>query len=182
MHSQSQSVGLWAPAYSDGIPSDSIHRVAAFDVTGCKTSATLSVIFQFIHKAAWQESSKFYSDLRNASSLELTKYYCVSCCSSTVTMLIKLSSYATWSTGKIVASVQLRLNSLFVCLEEILTVTSLWWQYGHSILVYLCTFTFTEITKYTNMGAVFRSRSYTLVFSKWWHQLQLYISTHIFHS
>jgi len=64
--------------------------------------------------------SKFYSDLRNASSLELTKYYCVA-----VTMPIELSSYATWSTGEMVASVQLQLNSLFVYLEEVLIVTSL---------------------------------------------------------
>ena len=37
-----------------------------------------SVIFRFAHsKTARQESSKFYSDLRNASSLALTKYYSI---------------------------------------------------------------------------------------------------------
>ena len=35
----------------------------------------LFIIFCFTHKNARQESSKFYSDLRNASSLELTEYY-----------------------------------------------------------------------------------------------------------
>ena len=64
---------------------------AAFDVTGRKASATPSVIFCFMCKTAGKKSSKFYSDLRNASSLELTKYY-VNCRCSTVTMLIKLSS------------------------------------------------------------------------------------------
>ena len=48
----------------------SLYRVATFDVTGCKTSTTPSVIFCFVHRNARQESSKFYSDLRNASSLE----------------------------------------------------------------------------------------------------------------
>ena len=45
-----------------------------FDVTGRKTSATLSILFRFAHKTARQEGSKFYSDLRNASSLAPTKY------------------------------------------------------------------------------------------------------------
>jgi len=42
-----------------------VHSAAAFDITGRKTSATLSDIFRFTHKTARQESSKFYSDLRN---------------------------------------------------------------------------------------------------------------------
>ena len=71
------------------------YRVAVFDVTGRKTSETLSVIFHFTHKTAGQESGKFYSDLRNASSLALTKYHCVNCRCSTVTRPIKLSSYTT---------------------------------------------------------------------------------------
>ena len=87
-----------------------VDRAAAFNVTGRKTSATLSVLFRFAHKSARQESSKFYSDLRNASSLSLTKYYCINCHCSTVTMLIKLSSYVTWSTSETVASVQLPSN------------------------------------------------------------------------
>ena len=58
-----------------------------------------SVLFRFAHKTARQESSKFYSDLRDASSLELIKYYCINCHCSAVTMPIKLSSYATWSTS-----------------------------------------------------------------------------------
>ena len=58
--------------------------------------------------------SNFYSDLRNASSVELAKYYyCVDCRFSVVTMPIRLSSCATWSTIERVASVQLPLNSLF---------------------------------------------------------------------
>jgi len=48
-------------------------RKAAYDFTGHRTSTTASSIFCFICKNAKQESSKFYNDLRNASSLELTK-------------------------------------------------------------------------------------------------------------
>ena len=70
------------------------------------------IIFHFVHKNAWQESSKFYSDLRNASSLELTKYYCVNCHCSAITMPIKLSCYATWSTGETMPSVQCLLFAL----------------------------------------------------------------------
>jgi len=44
------------------------NRVPAFDVTGRKASETLSNIVRFAHKTAVQESSKFYSDVRNASS------------------------------------------------------------------------------------------------------------------
>ena len=98
-----------------------LHRAAAFDVTGCKTSATLSVLFRFAHKTARQESSKFYNDLRNASSLALTKYYCINCHFSAVTMPIKLSSYVTWSTSETVASVQLPLNAVFFCLAEVVS-------------------------------------------------------------
>ena len=84
------------------------NRVPAFDITDCKTTATPSVVFCFILKTAKQWSSKFYIDLRNTSSLELTKYYCVNCSCSAVTMPIKLSSYTTWSTSETVASVALR--------------------------------------------------------------------------
>jgi len=91
-----------------------------FDVTGRKTSATLSDTFRFAHKTARQESSKFYSDLRNAGSLALSKYYRANFCCSTVTMVIKLSSYVTWSTSETIASVQLALNSVFFCLAEVL--------------------------------------------------------------
>ena len=82
--------------------------MTTFDVTGCKIPSVPSVLFARLH--ARQESSRFYSDVRNASSLELAKYYCVNCCCSTVTMPIKLSSYATWSTREAVAS----LNSFHV--------------------------------------------------------------------
>jgi len=77
------------------------YRPAVFDITGRKISATLSDILCFTHKTARQESSKFYSDLRNASSLELTKYYCINCRCSAVAMPIKLSSYVTWNTSEI---------------------------------------------------------------------------------
>ena len=86
-----------------------------------KTSATLSNTLHFAHKIAKQESSKFYNDLRNASSLELTKYYCINCRCSAVAMPIKLSSYATGSTSETVASVQLPLNSVFFCLVEVVS-------------------------------------------------------------
>ena len=94
------------------------YRAAAFDVTGRKTSATLSVIFCFAHQTARQESRKFYSDLRNASSLALTKYYCINFHCSAVTMPITLSSYVTWNTSETEASVQLPLNVVFFCLAE----------------------------------------------------------------
>ena len=42
-----------------------------FDVTGCKTSAMPSVIICFVCKNARQETSKFYSDLRNASNFQV---------------------------------------------------------------------------------------------------------------
>ena len=87
-----------------------------------KHPQTLSVIFRFTHKTARQESSKFYSDLRNTSSLELTKYYCINCRCSTVTMPIKLNSYVTWSTSETVASVQLPLNAVFFCLVEVMDI------------------------------------------------------------
>ena len=74
---------------------EALYRAAAFDVTGHKISATLSDILRFAHKTARQENSKFYSDLRNVSSLELTKYYCINCHCSAVTMTIKLSSCGT---------------------------------------------------------------------------------------
>jgi len=46
------------------------YRVAAFDVTGRKISATPSVVFHFVCKNAGQESSKLYSDLRTKKKLE----------------------------------------------------------------------------------------------------------------
>ena len=70
----------------------------------------------FLRMQGKKVASKFYSDLRNASSLELTTYYCVSCSCS--------SSFTTWSTSEMVASVQLPLNSMFFCL-----VTWFWRQY-----------------------------------------------------
>ena len=80
-----------------------------------------SVLFRFAHKTARQESSKFYNDLRNASSVELTQYYCINCHCSAVTMPIKLNSYVTWSTSETVASVQLPLNDVFFCLAEVVS-------------------------------------------------------------
>ena len=68
-----------------------------------------------------KESSEFYSDLRNASSLELTKYYCINCRCSAVNMPVKLSSYVTWNTSETVASVQLPLNAVFFCLAEVVS-------------------------------------------------------------
>jgi len=97
------------------------YRAAVFDITGRKTSATLSVLFRFAHKNAGQEGSKFYSDLRNASSLAPTKYYCINCHCSAVTMPIKLSSYMTWRTSETVASLQLPLNPVFFCLAEVVS-------------------------------------------------------------
>ena len=96
------------------------NRAAAFDVTGCKTTEKPSDIFRFFHKTAWQGSSNFYSDIRNTSSSECTKYYCVNCRCSTVTMPIRSDSYATWSTSEPVASVQLPLNSMLFCPVEVL--------------------------------------------------------------
>ena len=66
-----------------------------------------------------QESSKFYSNFRNTSSLEHAKCYCVNCRCSAVTMPTTLSSYVTWSTSERVASVQLPMNSIFFCLAEV---------------------------------------------------------------
>ena len=94
-----------------------LYRAAVFDVTGCKTSATLSVICRFAHNTARQESSKFYSDLRNASSQVLLYQRSL----SAVTMPIKLSCYITWSTSETVASVQLPLNAAFFCLAELVS-------------------------------------------------------------
>ena len=104
----------------------SAYRVAAFDVTGRKTTETPSVILRFSHKTAWQESSNFYSDLRNANSSELTKYYCVNCRCSAVTMPIRSSSYATSSTSELVVSVQLPLNTMLFCHAEVLSHVFFW--------------------------------------------------------
>ena len=97
------------------------NRVLESDVTCRKTTETPSVILRFFHKSVWQESSNFYSDLRNASSSELTKYYCVNCRCSAVTKPIRSSSYATWSASESVVSVQLPLNSTFFCYTEVLS-------------------------------------------------------------
>ena len=50
------------------------HRAAAFDVTGRKTSATLSVIFRFAHKTARQEivSSTVILEMQAAWNLPST--------------------------------------------------------------------------------------------------------------
>ena len=109
------------------------HRAAAFDVTGRKTTETSSVIFRFSHKTAWQESSNFYSDLRNANRSELTKYYCVNYHCSAVTMPIRSSSYATSSTSELLVSVQLPLNSMFFCHAEVLSHVVLLRQCSRSI-------------------------------------------------
>ena len=109
------------------------YRAAAFDVTGRKTTETSSVIFRFSHKTAWQESSNFYSDLRNASRSELTKYYCVNYHCSAGTMPIRSSSYATLSTSELLVSVQLPLNSMFFCHAEVLSHVVLLRQCSRSI-------------------------------------------------
>ena len=112
-----------------------VNRAAAFDVTGRKTTETSSVIFRFSHKTAWQESSNFYSDLRNASRSELTKYYCVNYHCSAVTMPIRSSSYATSSTSELLVSIQLPLNSMFFCHAEVLSHVVLLRQCSRSILL-----------------------------------------------
>ena len=112
------------------------NRAAVFDVTGRKTTETPSVIFRFFHKTAWQESSNFYSDLRNTSSSELTKYYYVNCCCSAVTMPIRSSSYATSNTSELVVSVQLPLNSMFFCCVEVLSHVVLWHHSASMQLLY----------------------------------------------
>ena len=65
--------------------------------------------------------------------MELTKYYCVNCHCSAVAMLIKLSSYMTWSASETVASVQLPLNSVLFCLAEVHSHVILWHQCSHSV-------------------------------------------------
>ena len=75
------------------------------------TSPAVKHPLLYSRKNAEQESSKFYSDLRNPSSLERTKYHCVNCHCSAVTCTMLISSYATWSTSETLASVQLPLNS-----------------------------------------------------------------------
>jgi len=103
-------------------------RPATFDVKGCKTPPPLhSVLFIRL------QGSKFYGDLRNASNLELLKYYYVNCHCSTVAMPIWLSSYAAWSTSETVASVQLPLNAVFFCLAEVLSHVILWCEGSSSI-------------------------------------------------
>ena len=116
------------------------HRAAAFDVTGRKTTETSSVIFRFSHKTAWQESSNFYSDLRNASRSELTKYYCVNYHCSAVTMPIRSSSYATSSTSELLVSVQLPLNSmLIICSFAMRKYSVTWFCYVNAAALLLAT-------------------------------------------
>ena len=101
------------------------HRVAAFDVTDHRTSATSSVPFTL--KTTWQENSKFTVILENENSLELTTCCCNNCHCCTGTMGIKLSAYETRSASETVASIQLLLNSVFFCLAEVSHVI-LWHQ------------------------------------------------------
>ena len=70
---------------------------------------------------------KFYSNLRNTSSLELD---CVNCPYSAVTMPIKLGSYTTWSTRETVTSIQL-LSSFY--LLKVLGHVILWRKCNHSV-------------------------------------------------
>jgi len=93
------------------------YRAAVFDIAGCKTTVIPSVTSRFIRKTARQESSKFCSDLINTSSMKLTKYYCVNCRCSAVTMPIKLSSYMTWSASERVASVEM----IELCVAKVLS-------------------------------------------------------------
>ena len=90
-------------------------RAAVFDIIGRKSTEIPSVIFRFFHKTAWQESSNFHSDLRNSSSLEITKYYCVNCRCSAVTMPIRSNSYVTSSTSEQVVSAQLPMFFCHAC-------------------------------------------------------------------
>ena len=46
-----------------------------------------SILTSLTVKVSATRSGKFYSDLRNARSLELTRYYCVNCHWSMVTMV-----------------------------------------------------------------------------------------------
>ena len=84
-----------------------------------------SVISHFVRMNANQESGKFYSDLRNTSSLELTQYYCVNCHCIAVTVPIKLNSCVSWSASETVASVHLPSSSV---LAEVLGHIILWRQ------------------------------------------------------
>ena len=78
------SLSVSSPLYLHG----EHYRAAACDVTGCETSAT-SLLY-----------SISFIRLHGKKALELTKYYSINCHCSTVTMLIKLSSYVTWSTSE----------------------------------------------------------------------------------
>jgi len=62
-------------------------------------------------------SSTVILGMHAAWNLPSTTSSHISCCSA-VTMPIKLSSYTTWSTSEMVASVQLPLNFVFFCLAE----------------------------------------------------------------
>jgi len=97
-------------------PLGTLYRAAAFDVMSYSFYLLYSILFVGNER---QESSKFYSDLRNTNSLEPTiKCYFINWHCSAVTMTIKLSSYMTWSTSEKVASIQLPLNSVFFHLVE----------------------------------------------------------------
>jgi len=85
-----------------------------------KHPQTLSVIFRFAHKTARQELVSSTVILETQAAWHLPSiYYCINFRCSAVTMLIKLSSYVTWSTSETVASVQLLLNAVFFCLAEV---------------------------------------------------------------
>ena len=92
----------------------SIEQLHLTSQTACKTSAAPSVIFHFIHKNAGQET--VILETQAAWNLPCANFHY-----SAVTMLIKLSSYETWSMSETAASVQLPLNSVFFCLAEVLS-------------------------------------------------------------
>jgi len=78
---------------------------AAFDITGCKTSATSSVILWFTHTSAWQKITVIL-EMQAAWNLPSATVP-----TSAVTMLIKLSGWATWD-QPCSAAIELHVNSL----------------------------------------------------------------------
>jgi len=87
-------------------------------------------IFHFIHKNAGQET--VILETQAARNLPCANFHC-----SAVTMLIKLSSYVTWSMSETAASVQLPLNSVIFCLVEALSHMILWRQCSCSVATLL---------------------------------------------
>jgi len=88
-----------------------------FDVTDRKTTTIPSVAFQLQGKKVVR--SRVILEMQAAWNLPSTTV-------STVTVVqlpcrFKLSSYATWSTSETVASLQLPLNSVLFCTEEVLS-------------------------------------------------------------